>query len=83
MADDDNGPPEKDMKDFQFRQMLKIQINDQPDDMPLARSSLLAVSNVFGLLFTGTSTGECLSVLQDTIFISMQCCIHKALRIDN
>nr|XP_057912028.1 nuclear pore complex protein Nup214 isoform X2 [Doryrhamphus excisus] len=53
MSDDTDSPPEREMKDFQFRQMKKAKVFESSGEMPRERSSLLTISNKFGLTFAG------------------------------
>ncbi|XP_039636535.1 nuclear pore complex protein Nup214 isoform X6 [Perca fluviatilis] len=53
MSDDTDSPPDREMKDFQFRQMKKTRVFDPAEDLPRERTSLLTISNKFGLTFVG------------------------------
>lgn len=58
MADSDNGyPPERDVKDFSFKQMRKIRMFESPQNIPTGRSSLLDTSSKYGLTFVGCPRG--------------------------
>ncbi|XP_029025806.1 nuclear pore complex protein Nup214 [Betta splendens] len=53
MSDDTDSPPEREMKDFQFRQMKKVRVFEPAEDLPKERSSLLTTSNKYGFTFVG------------------------------
>ncbi|XP_062269575.1 nuclear pore complex protein Nup214 isoform X2 [Platichthys flesus] len=53
MSDDTDSPPEREMKDFQFRQMKKARVFAPAGDLHEERSTLLTLSNKYGLCFVG------------------------------
>nr|XP_032829222.1 nuclear pore complex protein Nup214 isoform X1 [Petromyzon marinus]XP_032829223.1 nuclear pore complex protein Nup214 isoform X1 [Petromyzon marinus] len=54
---DESYAPDRDMKEFQFRQMKRVRAFVPPGLLPCDRVSLLAVSSRYGLLFVGVPSG--------------------------
>ncbi|XP_063746049.1 nuclear pore complex protein Nup214 isoform X3 [Eleginops maclovinus] len=67
MSDDTDSPPEREMKDFQFRQMKKTRVFQPTEDLPKERTSLLTISNKFGLTFVGL--GRTFKVYQTQVIL--------------
>ncbi|XP_069774712.1 nuclear pore complex protein Nup214-like isoform X2 [Narcine bancroftii] len=57
MGDGMASVPEREMKDFMFRQMKRIRVFESPDELPKDRVNLLVMSNIYGLTFMGGSSG--------------------------
>ncbi len=56
------------LQDFRFELAVKIQVDAIPDTIPEERQSRISVSNKYGLIFVGTSTGLYISVLGQSKF---------------
>ncbi|XP_078734209.1 nuclear pore complex protein Nup214 isoform X1 [Lampetra fluviatilis] len=54
---DESYAPDRDMKEFQFRQMKRVRAFVPPGLLPCDRVSLLTVSSRYGLLFVGVPSG--------------------------
>ncbi|XP_067826031.1 nuclear pore complex protein Nup214 isoform X2 [Heptranchias perlo] len=72
MGDDLDGFPERDMKNFQFRQMKKIRIFNSLAEMPKDRVSLLVTSNIYGLTFMGGQDGLKIINTQNIVMADME-----------
>lgn len=54
-------------QDFQFRQMKKARVFEPAEDLPKERSSLLTISNKFGLTFVGLDRTFKVYITQDIL----------------
>ncbi|XP_067662377.1 nuclear pore complex protein Nup214-like isoform X2 [Haliotis asinina] len=57
MSQNDDGPPEREVKDFRFQQLCKVRVSPPLDEVRTDRSQWLATSNKFGLIFIGFKDG--------------------------
>ncbi|XP_048244859.1 nuclear pore complex protein Nup214-like isoform X2 [Haliotis rufescens] len=57
MSQSNDGPPERDVKDFRFQQLCKVRVSAPLDEVRTDRSQWIATSNKFGLIFVGLKDG--------------------------
>ncbi|KAL3872026.1 hypothetical protein ACJMK2_039997 [Sinanodonta woodiana] len=67
MADGGDEALDRDVKDFEFRQLCRVRIHSSPSSLPTRRSQLLAISSRFGLTFVAVDKE--LKVLQTSDFL--------------
>ncbi|KAK3594689.1 hypothetical protein CHS0354_001641 [Potamilus streckersoni] len=67
MADGGEEALDRDVKDFEFRQLCKVRIHRSPSSLPTTRCQLLAISSRFGLTFVAVDKE--LKVLRTSDFL--------------